>query len=227
MVAIGIYLNRLADNNVLILSGEARLVGWSRLMLYSGFSILPRSVFWSASFNGRSDNTDVMRLKPMTLTKPESDLLSATDLAFDGVVLGDGISLYVASMEAGPGTPVPELLNADETNWRLIPDDVLEKAQTTFSFTDLAGYRFYLPRYITWAIHNHRTSSNWISDHTIYSIDPTMHHFNKTPFLEFLSPEQVDVALAFLDYCILNPDTNDATIAAKNASAIRLLRTGV
>ena len=47
-------------NNVLIRSGEARLVGWSRNMLYSGFNVLPRSVFWSANFNGRSDNTDVI-----------------------------------------------------------------------------------------------------------------------------------------------------------------------
>ena len=31
-------------------------------MLYSGFNILPRSVFWSADFNGRSDNTDVIPL---------------------------------------------------------------------------------------------------------------------------------------------------------------------
>ena len=31
-------------------------------MLYSGFNILHRSVFWSAYFNGRSDNTDVIRL---------------------------------------------------------------------------------------------------------------------------------------------------------------------
>ena len=50
-------------NNVLIRSGEARLVGWSRSMLYSGFNILPRSVFWSADFNGRLDNTDVIRLE--------------------------------------------------------------------------------------------------------------------------------------------------------------------
>ena len=50
------------DNNVLIRSGEARLVGWSRQMLYSGFNILPRSVFWSADLNGRSDNTDVIPL---------------------------------------------------------------------------------------------------------------------------------------------------------------------
>ena len=31
-------------------------------MLYLGFNILPRSVFWSADLNGRSDNTDVIRL---------------------------------------------------------------------------------------------------------------------------------------------------------------------
>ena len=52
---------RSVDNRTLIQSGEARLVGWSRQMLYSGFNILPRSVFWSADFNGRSDNLDVIR----------------------------------------------------------------------------------------------------------------------------------------------------------------------
>ena len=46
----------------MIRSGEARLVGWSRSVLYSGFNILPRSVFWSADFYGRSDNLDVIRL---------------------------------------------------------------------------------------------------------------------------------------------------------------------
>ena len=51
------------DNNVLIRSGEARLVGRSRDMLYSGFNISHRSVVASAVFNGRSDNTDVIPLK--------------------------------------------------------------------------------------------------------------------------------------------------------------------
>ena len=53
-------------NNALIPGGEAQLVGWSRSMLYSGFNILPRSVFWSADFNGRSDNTDVIHPELMT-----------------------------------------------------------------------------------------------------------------------------------------------------------------
>ena len=51
-----------SDNNVLIRSGEAPAIGWSRNVLHSGFNILPRSVFWSANFNGRSDNLDVIRL---------------------------------------------------------------------------------------------------------------------------------------------------------------------
>ena len=50
---------------MLIRSGEALGVGWSRNMLYSGFNTLHRSVIWSADFNGRSDNTDVIPLKPM------------------------------------------------------------------------------------------------------------------------------------------------------------------
>ena len=52
----------MVDNRTLIRSGEAQLVGWSRSMLYSGFNILHRSVFWSAYFNGRSDNLDVIPL---------------------------------------------------------------------------------------------------------------------------------------------------------------------
>ena len=35
---------RRPDNNVLIRSGEALGIGWSRNMLYSGFNILHRSV---------------------------------------------------------------------------------------------------------------------------------------------------------------------------------------
>ena len=54
-------------NNVLIRSGEAPVVGWSRQMLYSGFNILPRSVIRSANLNGRSDNLDVIRLNSEVL----------------------------------------------------------------------------------------------------------------------------------------------------------------
>ena len=43
-VVVGFNGQSSHDNNVLIRSGEALGIGWSRNMLYSGFSILPRSV---------------------------------------------------------------------------------------------------------------------------------------------------------------------------------------
>ena len=62
------------DNNVLIPSGEARLVGWSRSMLYSGFNTLPRSVVRLADSSVRWDNTDVTRLHEPKLEKCKSTL---------------------------------------------------------------------------------------------------------------------------------------------------------
>ena len=57
---------------MLIRSGEAPGIDWSRNMLYSGFNILPRSVFWSAYLNGRSDNTDVIRFLAMIFGNPNT-----------------------------------------------------------------------------------------------------------------------------------------------------------
>ena len=37
-------------------------------MLYPGFNILPRSVFWSADLNGRSDNTDVIHSRETNIS---------------------------------------------------------------------------------------------------------------------------------------------------------------
>ena len=39
-------------------------------MLYSGFSVLPHSVFWSADFSGRLDNTDFIGLNELHSQNP-------------------------------------------------------------------------------------------------------------------------------------------------------------
>ena len=49
-------------------------------MLYLGFNVLPRSVFWSADLNGRSDNTDVVTLQPLPLTSTNHELNIMTTL---------------------------------------------------------------------------------------------------------------------------------------------------
>ena len=45
-------------------------------MLYSGFNILPRSVFWSANWFRRSDNTDVIPLKQNVQSRSNMNLLT-------------------------------------------------------------------------------------------------------------------------------------------------------
>ena len=64
------------DNRTLIRIGEARLVGWSRQMLYSGFITLPRSGCRSADLNGRSDNLDVIPLKQNVQSRSNMNLLT-------------------------------------------------------------------------------------------------------------------------------------------------------
>ena len=67
-------------------------------MLYSGFNILPRSVFWSANFNGRSHNLDVIPLELMNQIEtklghskfvPESHLLIKIDGESLDAILSD------------------------------------------------------------------------------------------------------------------------------------------
>ena len=65
------------DNRTLIRSGKARLVGWSRQLLYLGYSVLPRSVFWSADSNGRWDNLDVMCLNQLPASAMDKDLINS------------------------------------------------------------------------------------------------------------------------------------------------------
>ena len=72
-------------NNVLIRSGEAPAIGWSRNMLHSGFNISPRSVFWSADSNGRSDNTDVIHLQ----LEKKHERMETRNLLLSGLALRD------------------------------------------------------------------------------------------------------------------------------------------
>ena len=79
---------------MLIRSGEAPEIGWSRNMLYSGFNIFPRSVFWLADLNGRSDNTDVIRLNERSPMAKQSYLKY-------GIAALLSVTAVAASMLAG------------------------------------------------------------------------------------------------------------------------------
>lgn len=161
------------------------------------------------------------------MTVIETELIDLIENAFMGVTLDHGISLTMTDyLEFGGVTPAElvELAAKDERkDWRIIADATLEEFAETFCFTDLLGYRFYAAPYMIWTIRNHKTSDSFISDATIYAMDPNRHQFKRIEFTEWFTRTQIEAILAFLDYCAANDDTLDGDVAAKNAAAIREL----
>jgi hypothetical protein len=161
------------------------------------------------------------------MTSREQELIEQIRQAFDGVRLDDGISLNMTEYNDSSGC-MPEFKvkaqNDERDDWAVIPDETLEQFTVTFSFTDLKGFRFYIPAYMIWAIRNHRTSDSIISDFTIYAIDPSHHLFKTISFLKWFTAAQVSAMKAFLEYAVENDGTMDGRVAAENLGKIRSLQ---
>ena len=155
----------------------------------------------------------------------EQALLEQITSAFEGTVLGDGISLNMTEFydSGGSARKSAERAKLDERfDWKSIPDSVLERHQVTFSFTDLEGYRFYLPAYMCWTIRNFRTSNSIIGDHTIYACDPKSHQFNTTSFTNWFTPAQLSAIKQFLQFCVEIGDELNGGDAARNLKLVNL-----
>ncbi len=161
------------------------------------------------------------------MTIEEQELIAKIRAAFSGIRLEDGISLNMTEYHDSSGC-MPEFkekASGDENvDWQSIPDETLERFTVTFSFTDLKGYRFYIPAYMIWAIRNHRISDSIIADFTIYAIDPSGHQFKSVPFLRWFTRSQVDAMTGFLEYAVQNSDTLDGRVAMENLNKLRNAR---
>jgi len=154
----------------------------------------------------------------------ESALIRRIREAFAGGKLGGGISLnmteYYDSYQCA--TEYLERAKHDERDdWQRIPDATLEEFMGTFSFTDVEGFRFYLPAYMIWTIRHHRTSNSVIGDYTIYALDVNHHVFAKVGFLNAFTTAQIACIVDFLDYCIGHRGTCDALVARRNLEKLR------
>lgn len=150
-------------------------------------------------------------------------LIDEISTAFAGVQLEDGDSLNMTEYYDSGDSAVKflEAAKLDERNeWGRIPDSVLESFTVTFCFTDLKGFRFYIPAYMIWTIRNHRISDSIIADYTIYAIDPDRCQFTEVPFLDWFTPAQVNAMIAFLQFCSGEEDSLHAAIARQNLSKI-------
>jgi hypothetical protein len=158
------------------------------------------------------------------MTAEEQQLITLIHHAFAGVMLDDGESLNMTEYNDSGGC-MPEFRDKakddERDDWTAIPDDTLEQFTVTFSFTDLKGFRFYIPAYMIWTVKNHRTSDSIIADQTIYAIDPFHYLFESTPFWQWFTGEQIDAMVTFLEYAVRNDGTLDSKVARENLAKIR------
>ena len=111
--------------------------------------------------------------------------------------------------------------NDERNNWREIDDKTLEKFTVTFCFTDLKGFRFYLPAYMIYALRNYKTSDSIITDHVIYAIDVTHYLFDKVSMKNYFEKKQLACMISFLEFCSMQEDFFDAEIATINLRTLK------
>lgn len=158
------------------------------------------------------------------MTDAEYELIALVHRAFAGVTLDDGASLNMTEYyDSGGCRPeFKEKAQDDEReDWTAIPDETLEQFTVTFCFTDLKGFRFYMPAYMIWTIRNHRTSESIIADSTIYAIDPAHYLFESIPFWQWFTRDQVGAMMQFLEYAAGNEDSLDGKVARENIAKIK------
>ena len=154
----------------------------------------------------------------------QNTLVENIKLAFNGVKLGDGISLNMTEYydSGGAETEYLELSKFDEReDWSKIDDKTLEKFSVTFSFTDLNGFKFYTPAYMTYAIKNFDTSESIITDFTIYAMDTDHYLLRDIGIKGVFNSNQLLCIIGFLMFVIDNPAHFDSKIASENLLKIR------
>jgi hypothetical protein len=157
----------------------------------------------------------------------ETKLLADILHAFAGVSLDDGCSLNMAVYRDSGCTAARYLdkAKADERlDWTAIPDDIIAEYSEVFCFTDLQGYRFYLPAYMSWVIRNHGLTTSVSAFHVIFAINPGGSLFITMPFVKYFTGNQIDVIEKFLEFASRQELTLDTELARERLAAVKEAR---
>lgn len=151
----------------------------------------------------------------------EKKLIDRIFRAFEGVTLEDGISLNMTEYLDGYESE-PEYLRKAEfderDDWTAIPGETLEMFTGTFSFTDLKGFRFYLPAYMSASLRDFTLD---ISDHTLFSLDPEHFTFERIGLINVFTDEQLKCITEFLKYAAENVLGSFGECAGENLKKIQ------
>jgi hypothetical protein len=126
-------------------------------------------------------------------------LIRDVEAAFDGVALGNGVSLHQARAmdDYAPDAEIAAARALDtEDRWQDVPDKKLDRLSDTLPFMDAERFRFYLPRFMLFAL-THRGGSeypgSWAADTAIYWSDPRQ----SADKIGLMTPRQREVVQAF------------------------------
>jgi len=123
-------------------------------------------------------------------------LFREIEIAFDGIELGDGVSLHQALAIddwASKANIAAARAFDTEQRWQDVADEKVKRFFDTLNFMDAEGLRFYLPRFMTYAIHNEATDYD-VRQAVLWQIETVNHR------LLLLSERQQAAVKAFLDY---------------------------
>ena len=142
--------------------------------------------------------------------------------AFSGVGRRGGVSLHEADVidRYGSARERARARRFDrERRWQEVPGPDIEHYHWALSFLDPVGFRYYMPAYMVWALHNYETSHSASVDSTIYALDYSddLRAFALERYAQF-SREQSQAVCAFLRFM-----AEDATGIADELVARRAL----
>jgi hypothetical protein len=137
------------------------------------------------------------------------ELLNLVQRAFEGIELGNGISLRetdVIDNYGGEKARKAAKLQDERRNWTAIPYEDIARYHWAYSWLDAEGFRYYLPAVMSWAIEE---SSKWDFDDSslssvLYCLTPHQRrrttvrddHFHA--LISLLSPPQRQAVQQFL-----------------------------
>jgi len=107
------------------------------------------------------------------LTPEQLKLIQDIELAFKNVTRDKGVTLHEAQADDDRLSDKEKLearkLDID-TRWQNVPDKLMERIQSPFSFLDSDGLRYYLPAYMRFNI---KYPGQYSGDMITYSLMPT------------------------------------------------------
>ncbi len=148
------------------------------------------------------------------------EVLNGLRAAFAGVERG-AVTLHEAEVIDSYGT-VAERARAHKRDtdgsWNAIPDEHIKECASALPHLDPASFRYYLPRFIVFALESGSRRAGTIADAVIYALSYTDQrdlNDHKRERFAVLSLEQQTALAAFLEYATQNANEMDAHVAAE------------